>query len=187
MFQKSGLTHCTRRDAHIRQADQILNFARRGTCLVYQSSGVPVSVLGREATMGTQARISASNCVPGNTYTTRKLRLLDRGLLFDQCLDLTRETRPAISRPDRRACGCAPHTCPFSCFAVAHHQHVRNLLQLRFANLEVHLLVAVVEVARMPGVSRVASAPSRAYSVWRSVIGSTIACTGASQTGNAPA
>ena len=35
-------------------------------------------------------------------------------------------------------------TWPLSCFAAAHHQHVRDLLQLRLADLQVDLLAAVV-------------------------------------------
>ncbi len=71
--------------------------------------------------------------------------------------------------------------------AIAHHQHVGNLLQLRVANFEVDFLVAVVErhAECRPASRRLVT--FCAYSMWRSVIGSTMACTGASQTGNAPA
>ena len=37
-------------------------------------------------------------------------------------------------------------------FPVAHHQHVRYFLELRFANLQIHLFRAVVEMNAEPGV-----------------------------------
>ena len=70
--------------------------------------------------------------------------------------------------------------------AIAHYQHVGHLLQLRFANLEIHLLAAIVHVHAQSGILELAST-FWAYSTCRSVIGSTTACTGASHTGNAPA
>ena len=76
---------------------------------------------------------------------------------------------------------------PVLLLAIAHHQHVRDLLQLRVADLEVHLLAAVVHGDADAGGVELLAAPVCAYSVCRSVIGSTIACTGASHTGNAPA
>ena len=78
-------------------------------------------------------------------------------------------------------------TLPSLRFAIAHHQHVGDLLQLRVADLEIAL-------SRCGRPARAQIRPSSdcrstfcAYSSWRSVIGSTIACTGASHTGNAPA
>ena len=44
----------------------------------------------------------------------------------------------------------------------------------------------VVELGAQPAVARARRARARAASFWRSVIGSTIACTGASQTGSSP-
>ena len=71
--------------------------------------------------------------------------------------------------------------------AIAHHQHVGDFLQLGFADLEVHLFAAVVHRGADAGGVQLLLNALRAYSVWRSVMGSTIACTGASHTGNAPA
>ena len=78
-------------------------------------------------------------------------------------------------------------TRPFCCFAVAHHQHVGNLLHLRVADFEVHLFAAVVHPRANAGRFQAACEYLCAYSACRSVMGSTMACTGASHTGNAPA
>src|SRR5579885_2376719 len=64
---------------------------------------------------------------------------------------------------------------------IADDQHVRNLLQLRVAHFGVHAFAARIPAALS------ASSTWLAYSIWRSAMGIIIACTGASQTGKAPA
>ena len=70
--------------------------------------------------------------------------------------------------------------------AVAHDQHVGDLLQLGLSDLIANLLHALVEFHPKPGAAS-GSRTVRAYSRWRSAIGSTTAWTGASHSGQAPA
>ena len=71
--------------------------------------------------------------------------------------------------------------------AVAHHQHVRHFLQLGFADLEVHLFLAVVEVDAEPGVFELLLDDFARVFELAVGDGHHVTCTGASQTGKAPA
>ena len=71
--------------------------------------------------------------------------------------------------------------------AVADDEHVGDLAQLGLADLAPDRLGALVDLGAQPAAAQPAPAISSAASTWRSEIGSTIACIGASQTGNSPA
>ena len=91
------------------------------------------------------------------------------------------------SRPGRRPARVRTDTVPSAALPVADDQHVGHFLQLRLSDLISNLLLALVDVDPEPGGRAAASRTAAAYVRCRSAIGRTIAWTGASQSGKAPA
>src|ERR1035437_5950382 len=133
-----------------RSRSAIRRRSRRRSTPVRERYGSPSLAQSRKtAGRSGSASIAASSCARSLPATIAVIMgvalraLLAYGFRIDQRLDVGEEAGNRL-RPQVAVLAVADGNHAILLLAVAHYQHVRNLLHLGFADLEVHLLIAIV-------------------------------------------